>query len=91
MTSNDLGKSLISHPFHFAAVTGDGCMLEPDNYGARIAFVDYDGALTLTNFKQNPPLSKSDETEFVQQNGPRMIAGIAALKEYVRYIRSESA
>ncbi len=90
MTSNDLGKSLISHPFHFAAVTGDGCMLEPDNYGARIAFVDYDGAHTLANFKENPPLSRSDEMGFVKLNAPRMIAGIASLKEYVQHIRSES-
>lgn len=67
MTSNDLGKSLISHPFHFAAVTGDGCMLEPDNYGARIAFVDYDGQQTLANFKQNLPQFGSDEIRFVQQ------------------------
>lgn len=88
MTSNELGKSLISHPFHFAAVTGDGCMLEPDNYGARIAFVDYDGEQTLANFKQNPPQSESDEIKFVQQNAPKMIEGFDALEEYVRYIRS---
>ncbi len=88
MTSNDLGKSLISHPFHLAAVTGDGCMLEPDHYGARIAFVDYDGEKALTNFRQNPPQSKADEIKFVQQHAPRMIEGVAALEEYVRYIQS---
>jgi aspartate aminotransferase len=88
MTSNDLGASLISHPFHFAAVTGDGCMLEPDNYGARIAFVDYDGEQTLANYKQHPPHSKSAEIRFVQQNAAKMIEGVTALEEYVQYIRS---
>ncbi|MGD8314705.1 MAG: hypothetical protein PVI17_08185, partial [Syntrophobacterales bacterium] len=90
LTSNDLGKSLISHPFHFASVTGDGCMLEPDNYGARIAFVDYDGGQTLANFKQNPPQSESEEIEFVQQNAPKMIEGFNALEEYVRYIKASA-
>ena len=89
MTSNDLGKSLITHPFHFAAVTGDGCMLEPDNYGARIAFVDYDGEQTLANFKQNPPQSESGEIEFVQQNAPKMVEGFKALEEYVQYINPD--
>jgi aspartate aminotransferase len=65
-------------------------MLEPDNYGARIAFVDYDGGQTLANFKQNPPQSESEEIEFVQQNAPKMIEGFNALEEYVRYIKASA-
>jgi aspartate aminotransferase len=63
-------------------------MLESDNYGARIAFVDYDGEQTLANYKQNPPHSKSAEIRFVQQNAAKMIEGVIALEEYVQYIRS---
>lgn len=87
-TSNDLAKSLISHPYHFAAVTGDSVMLEPDNYGARIAFVDYDGKEAYENYKQNPPNTPVDEIEFVKENAFRMIQGVEALKKYIENIKN---
>jgi aspartate aminotransferase len=89
MTSNELAKSLISHPFHFATVTGDACMLEADDYGARIAFVDYDGEQTLKEFKKNPPQTKSDQVGFVERYAPKMIEGIEVLKDYVGQIKGK--
>ncbi|MEE9151361.1 MAG: aminotransferase class I/II-fold pyridoxal phosphate-dependent enzyme [Thermoplasmata archaeon] len=86
-TSNDLGRSLISHPFHIATVTGDACLLKPDDFGARIAFVDYDGKTSFGKFKQEPPKTKSDEIEFVKQNAPRMVRGNEALRRYVKYLK----
>lgn len=87
-TSNELADSLISHPHHIATVTGDACLLRPDDYGARIAFVDYDGKAAFENFRKDPPGTKSDEVEFVKQNAPGMYRGIEALKKYVEFIRS---
>jgi len=88
MASNELMYSLISHPHHLVTVTGDACLLKPDNYGARIAFVDYDGKEAFERFTQNTPKTKSDEIEFVKQNAPRMVRGIEALKGYVNYLKS---
>jgi aspartate aminotransferase len=85
--SNDLMYSLISHPFHIATVTGDACLLDPDDFGARIAFVDYDGKKAFDNYKATPPKSLSDEEEFVKNNAPRMIRAVEMLKRYVRFLK----
>ena len=82
-TSNELGKSLLGHPQHIATVTGDAVMLQPDNYGARIAFVDYDGRTAFEDYRDNPPLTKPDEIKFVEKHGAKMIQGIKALQEYI--------
>ena len=86
-TSNQLGESALSCPHHIGIITGDACLLEPNDYGARIAFVDYDGKKTFDNYKQNPPRSNSDELEFVKQNAPMMVKSVNALKEWVSYIK----
>ena len=86
-TSNELGKSLISCPHHLATVTGDACLLRPEDYGARIAFVDYDGKYAFDNYKKNPPKTKSDEIEFVNQNAPMMVQSVNALKGWIDYIK----
>ncbi|MCD6223920.1 MAG: hypothetical protein J7K32_00090 [Deltaproteobacteria bacterium] len=86
-TSNDLGRSLIGCPHHIATVTGDALMLRPDDYGARIAFVDYDGKKAFEDYKEKPPKSKVEEVEFVKNNAPQMIRGVEALKRYVEYLR----
>ncbi|PJC50734.1 MAG: aminotransferase class I/II [Nitrosopumilales archaeon CG_4_9_14_0_2_um_filter_34_16] len=88
MTSNQLGESLLSCPFHIAVVTGDACMLEPDNYGARIAFVDYDGKKTFEDYKNTKPQNSSEELEFVLRNAPLMVRSVDSLKKWVRYIKS---
>ena len=88
LTSNQLGESLLSCPFHIAVVTGDACMLEPDNFGARIAFVDYDGKKTYDNYKNNRPKTSSDEIEFVKRNAPLTVRSIDALKEWMKFIKS---
>ncbi len=86
-TSNELGKSLISCPHHLATVTGDACLLRPNDYGGRIAFVDYDGKYAFDNYKNNPPKTTSDEIEFVKQNAPMMVQSVSALKGWIDYIK----
>lgn len=87
-TSNKLGESLLSCPYHLATVTGDANMLQPDDYGARIAFVDYNGKKTLESFKKNPPTTRSDEVEFVKENAPMMVKSTESLKKWIKYIKS---
>jgi len=88
-TSNRLAESLLSCPFHIAVVTGDACMLEPDDFGARIAFVDYDGKKTFDDYKNSKPQNSSEELEFVLRNAPLMVRSIASLKEWIKYIKSD--
>jgi len=88
-TSNKLAESLLSCPFHIAVVTGDACMLDPDNYGARIAFVDYDGKKAFDDFKNNNPQTESEKTEFVKRNAPVMLRSVNALKRWIDYIKSD--
>ena len=89
-TSNQLGESLLSCPFHLGTVTGDACMLDPDDYGARIAFVDYDGKKAFENYKQSPPKSPSDEIEFVKQNAPMMVKSTDSLRKWIEFIKSDN-
>ena len=88
MTSNELAESLISIPHYLATVTGDANMLDPNDYGARIAFVDYDGKTAIDSYKNAKPKTPSDEIEFVKQNAPRMVKSIEALKGWVKFIKS---
>ncbi len=87
LTSNQLGESLISCPFHIAVVTGDSCMLEPDDFGARIAFVDYDGKSTYDDYKNNKPKTPSDEIEFVKRNAPLMVKSTDSLRGWIDFIK----
>ena len=88
MTSNQLGQSLLSCPFHIAVVTGDSCMLEPDDFGDRIEFVHYAGKSTYDDYKNNKPKTPSDEIEFVKRNAPLMVKSTESLKEWVKFIKS---
>ena len=87
-TSNQLADSLISCPYHIGVVTGDACMLEPDDYGARIAFVDYNGKKSFDDYKNNKPQNTSDELEFVKRNAPMMVKSAESLRRWVEYIKS---
>jgi len=62
-------------------------MNKPDNFGGRIAFVDYEGKQTFENYKKNPPTNKNEEIEFVKKNAPRMVKGVEELQEYVAYLK----
>ena len=87
-SSNQLADSLISCPHHIGVVTGDACMLDPEDYGARIAFVDYNGKEAFDDYKNNAPKSASDETEFVKRNSPMMVKSTQSLQKWVDFIKS---
>ena len=86
-TSNDLAKSLISHPHHITTISGDAIMVHQDDFAARIAFVDYNGRAAFEKYKEKPPKTTSEEETFVMENAPRMVAGIDALRMYVEVLK----
>ena len=86
-TSNQLGLELLDHPHHIATVTGEAVMLSPDTFGARIAFVDYDGKAAYNYYRTNPPGTKEEEMNFVRKTAPRMLEGVQALENFVRQYR----
>jgi aspartate aminotransferase len=88
VNSNQLGQSLLSHPHHVAVITGDSLILRPNDFGARISFVDYDGAKALEIFKENPPKTESDEAFFVKEIAPNMERGLRVLERWAEAIRS---
>ncbi len=87
-TSNELAGSLISCPYHIGVVTGDANMLDPDDYGARIAFVDYNGKEAFDDYKNNTPKSESEEVEFVRKHSPMMVKSVDSLQNWVNFIKS---
>lgn len=87
-TSNQLADSLISCPYHIGVVTGDACMLDPNDYGARIAFVDYDGKTAFYDYNTNKPKTSSDELEFVKRISPMMVKSTESLRKWVEHIKS---
>lgn len=83
MTSNDLAHSLMAHPYHIATITGDSLILRPNDFGARIAFVDYNGKAAFERYKNQPPRTEAQEIDFVMESAPRMLRGIRSLKTYM--------
>ena len=69
-------------------VSGDTCLLDQHDFGARIAFVDYDGGSALKDFRSRPPKGAVEEEEFVLRNAPQMAAATDALREWVEWVVS---
>ncbi len=83
VTSQRFAEALIQHPYHTAIVGGDSLVLERTNFSARLAFVDYDGKMTLENFQNQPPKTHSDRVEFVKNNAPRIVSGIKMIERFL--------
>jgi aspartate/methionine/tyrosine aminotransferase len=81
--SNDLSTAMLAHPYHVATVSGDAVMLPPDNFAARIACVDYDGAAALDLYRKDRPKTSLDEVAFVNEAAPNMVAGVTAVRKFV--------
>ncbi len=82
-SANELGKALIAHPHHIAVVTGDALVVPPDNYSARIAFVDYDGPTAYEEYLSNPPVTEKDKEIFFTNHASRMLEGAEALEQFI--------
>ena len=88
--SQKFSESLIQHPYHTALVGGDSLVLERTDFSARIAFVDYDGQRAMKNYADNPPKTSLDRIEFVKDNAPKIVDGIAMIKRYLDDIKSKT-
>jgi len=89
-TSQKFSESIMQHPYHTALVGGDSLVLERTDFSARIAFVDYDGQRAMKNYVDSPPRTASDRIEFVKDNAPKIVDGIAMIQRYLNDIKSKT-
>lgn len=90
LTSQKLSESLIVHPYHTAIVGGDSLVLERNDFSARMAFVDYDGKKAFENYQTSRPKTTSDRIAFVEENAPRVIAGIEMIKNFFDKLKKDT-
>ena len=88
--SQKFSESLIQHPYHTALVGGDSLVLERTDFSARIAFVDYDGQRAMKNYVNLPPRTSSDKMEFVKNNAPKIVDGLAMIQRYLIDIKTKT-
>jgi len=89
-TSQKLSESLIVHPYHTAIVGGDSLVLERTDFSARIAYVDYDGSRAIQNYLDIKPKTSSEKLEFVKNNAPKIVAGIAMISRFFENLKNKS-
>ncbi|MGI0101306.1 MAG: pyridoxal phosphate-dependent aminotransferase [Nitrosotalea sp.] len=89
-TSKQFSESLIEHPYHTAIVGGDSLVLERVDFRARLAFVDYDGARAMRSYVSEPPKTSLDKIEFVENNAPRVVAGIKMIERYLGDLQDQA-
>ncbi|HUT05081.1 MAG TPA: pyridoxal phosphate-dependent aminotransferase [Nitrosopumilaceae archaeon] len=88
--SQKFSESFIQHPYHVALVGGDSLVLERTDFSARIAFVDYDGQRAMKNYLGSPPKTASDRIEFVKNNAPKIVDGLAMIQRYLTDLKTKS-
>jgi aspartate aminotransferase len=88
--SQKFSESLIQHPYHTALVGGDSLVLERTDFSARIAFVDYDGKRAMKNYVDSPPKTSSERIEFVKNNAPKIVDGLAMIQRYLTDIKTKT-
>jgi len=89
-TSQKLSEALIVHPYHTAIVGGDSLVLERTDFSARIAYVDYDGSKVYDAYLQQNPKTHSERTEFVQNNAPKVVAGLDMLEKFFDSLKKDT-
>jgi len=85
--SNGLSRALLSHPHHIATVTGDALLLPADNFGARIAYADYNGRKVYDAYLAEQPRGRKAEAAFAGKYAPLMFDGAEAVSEFVASLR----
>jgi aspartate aminotransferase len=88
--SQKFSESLIQHPYHTALVGGDSLVLERTDFSARIAFVDYDGKRAMKNYVDSTPKTSSERIEFVKNNAPKIVDGLAMIQRYLTDIKTKT-
>ncbi|MFB5628731.1 MAG: pyridoxal phosphate-dependent aminotransferase, partial [Nitrosarchaeum sp.] len=89
-TSQKLSEALIVHPYHTAIVGGDSLVLERNDYSARFAYVDYDGAKVYEKYQNQKPKTYSERAEFAEINAPRIVAGLKMIEKFFEKIKKEN-
>ncbi len=81
--ANQLSKELLKDPYDVALVAGKAIITDPDNFLARIAFIDYDGAEVYQAYLDNPPANTQEEVIFFNQHGKQMLDGVEQVKRFL--------
>jgi aspartate aminotransferase len=89
-TSQKLSEAFIVHPYHTAIVGGDSLVLERTDFSARIAYVDYDGAKVYESYQNQKPKTHSDRIEFVQNNAPKVVAGLGMIEKFFGVLKNDA-
>ena len=82
-----MGEALIAHLHHLATITGDSLLLPQDKYGARIAYVDYNGSKACQAYLEQKPNGAKEENAFVEEFAPMMVEGTKVLANFVASLR----
>jgi len=90
-TSQKFAESLIQHPYHTAIIGGDSLVLERTDFSTRIAYVDYDGVCAYQNYQNDKPKTDFDRVSFVEENAPRLVAGIKMIEMYVEHLKKNAS
>ena len=90
-TSQRFAESLIQHPYHTAIVGGDSLVLERTDFSARMAYVDYDGSSAYQNYLNQKPKTNFDKLRFVEDNAPRVVAGIKMIEMYIEHLKKNAS
>ena len=69
---------------------GDSLVLERTDFSARIAYVDYDGSKVYDAYKTQTPKSYSERMEFVQNNAPKVVAGLTMLEKFFGFLKKDT-
>ena len=64
--------------------------MERTDFSARIAYVDYDGAKVFDAYQQQTPKTHSERIEFVQNNAPKIVAGLDMLEKFFDVLKKDA-
>ena len=81
-TSIEFSEALMQHPYHTAIVAGDSMVLPRNDFSARIAYVQYDGARAMQRYLDKKPKTEDEKNDFVKKSAPKVVAGIKMISQF---------
>lgn len=86
-TSSQLSQKLMKAPYYVAVVMGAAISVDEEDFIARIALVDYDGASALADFIKNPPMNNDEISQFIDRNMFHMKLGFKMISQFIEELK----
>jgi aspartate aminotransferase len=86
-TSSQLSQKLLRAPYYVAVVMGAAISVDEEDFIARIALVDYDGASALKDFIKNPPRNNDEISQFIDRNMFHMKLGFKMISQFIEELK----